>query len=158
MSSVIRNLIEYSNNNVDCIPLDVDSFKQINVDNQVCIPVQKPNIEQIVKVTSSAEITNTRVIKTPKGTSLEGVTLTGHKLIVEGVITQKVQYVADVSVQSIHTVHFDTNFITYIVLPEWFNPCSFVIASAFIEDVVAHQENCRCIYLNNTLLITADIC
>lgn len=157
MSLYKNDFIEYQNNN-ECVPIDVHGFKQINVDSRLCIPNQKPNIEQIVKISSSAVVNNTRVIKTPKGTSLEGVTLTGYKLVVEGTIEQKVQYVADVDVQSIHTAHFKTPFITYVVLPEGFNPCSFLVTSAFIEDVCAYQENCRCFYINNTLLITAEVC
>lgn len=157
MISITRDLIEYYGID-DCLPLDPKNFKQINVEDEACVPIQKPDIEQIVKVYASAEVKNTKVIKTPKGISLEGVRLTGFKLIVEGELTYKVQYVADIATQTVHTFHYTTPFMSFVVLPEDFSPTSYITVSAFIEDIYTHQIDCRCIYLNTTLLITAESC
>lgn len=157
MISVTRDLVEYYGIS-DCLSLDSNNFKQINVEDEVCLPIQKPDIEQIVKVHSSTKIKNSKVIRTPVGTSLEGVKLTGHKLIVEGELTQKIQYVADCMEQSVHTAQFTTPFISFIVLPEDFCTTSYVSVSSYIEDIYTNKLNCRCLYLNTTLLLTADIC
>lgn len=157
MASITRDLIEYSGIN-DCLPLNPRNFKQINVEDEVAMPIQKPDIEQIVKVDSNAVIKNTKVIKTPIGTSLEGLRLTGHKLLIEGLITHKIQYVANIAEQSTHTSHFTTPFIAFIVLSESFCTTSQLTASAFIEDVYVNTIDLRCIYINTTLLLTAEEC
>ena len=157
MISITRDLIEYYGID-DCLPIDPKNFKQINVEDEACVPIQKPDIEQIVKVYSNAEVKRYKVIKTPKGTSLEGVKLTGYKIIVEGEIKYKIQYVADTKSQSVHTFHYTTPFMSFVVLPEEFSPTSYLTVSAFIEDIYAHQIDCRCVYLNTTLLITAETC
>lgn len=157
MKSITRDLVEYSGID-DCLPLDVDSFKQINVDGEVCIPVEKPDMEQLCKVQASATIKNTRVIKTPKGVSLEGFKLTGHKLIIEGNIHYKVQYVALEEAQSVHLAHFDVPFMNFIVLPEGYMPSTILAPSVFVEDIYANPINERCMFINATLLLTAEVC
>lgn len=157
MKSVTRNLVEYTYDN-PCLPLQSCSFKQFNVDAKQCIPDCKPNIEQLLKVTSEVVINYTKVINTPKGKSLEGTILTGKKVIVEGTIDQRVQYIACEDVQSIHVVHFTTPFLTYVVLPENYTGCTEIVVSGFVEDVTAEVEGCRQIYLNDTLLISTEVC
>ena len=47
MSSIIRNLIEY--HGIDtCKYEEMPYFKQVNVDYAFCVPLQKPDIEQVV--------------------------------------------------------------------------------------------------------------
>lgn len=157
MISITRDLVEYYGID-DCLPLDPKNFKQINIEDETCVPIQKPDIEQIVKVYASSEIKSYKVIKTPKGTSLEGVKLTGHKLIVEGIIKYKIQYVADTKEQSVHTFHYSAPFMSFIVLPEDFSETAYVTVSSFIEDIYAYQLDCRCVYLNSTVLLTAESC
>lgn len=157
MASITRDLIEYCGIS-DCLYLDNTSFTQLNVEDEVCLPCQKPDIEQIVKVYSSAKIKNTKVIKTPKGTSLEGNKLTGYKLIVEGELIHKIQYVSDSCAQSVHAANCSIPFISFIILPEDFCPTSYINANVLIEDIYANQVDCRCMYINTTLLLNADIC
>lgn len=45
----------------------------------------------------------------------EGTCLSGRKLIIEGVLKQKVVYTAEVETQSVHSAHFDIPFISYII-------------------------------------------
>lgn len=157
MISITRDLIEYYGID-DCLPLDPKNFKQINIEDEAYVPIEKPNIEQIVKVYTTAEIKTYKAIKTPKGTSLEGVRLTGHKLILEGEIKYKIQYVADSTSQSVHTFHYTTPFMSFIILPEDFKNTTFLTVSTFIEDIYINQIDCRSTYLNTTLLITAESC
>lgn len=157
MASIVRNLIEYSGI-ADYLPEDSSTFKQINVEESLCIPKQKPDIEQIVKVICDVEIKNTRVIRTPKAISLEGQILTGWKLIIEGELNQKVEYVADVPEQSVHVAHFSVPFSSFIVLPETFKIGVPVIVNAYIEDIFIQQLNKRCMFKNVTILLNAEIC
>ena len=54
------------------------------------------------------------------GASREGQILTGWKLIIEGVLDHKIEYVADLPEQSVHSAHFRVPFSTFIILPEDF--------------------------------------
>lgn len=45
----------------------------------------------------------------------EGTCLTGRKLIVEGVLKQKIVYTAEVEDQSVHSAHFEVPFIAFII-------------------------------------------
>lgn len=157
MISITRDLIEYYGIS-NSLPISSNSFTQYNKEDELVLPVQKPDIEQIVKVYCEAKIVNTALIKTPRGKSLEGLILTGYKLLVEGEIKQKIQYVSCHSNQAIHTANFLSTFISFIVLPDTFTPSSYVTPSAFIEDISASLSSPRCIYTNITLLLNADVC
>lgn len=45
----------------------------------------------------------------------EGTCLSGRKLIVEGVLKQKIVYTAEVETQSVHSAHYEIPFISYII-------------------------------------------
>lgn len=157
MKTVYRELIEYKGIS-QCIPLEIDNFAQIVVDKELCIPDDKPNIEEVLKVYVESEIINSRIVKTPKGTSLEGVKLTGYKLMLEGKVKIRVQYIADIREQSVHSVQFAIPFIAGIVLPENFTLMSIVTTTAFVEDIFVQKLNSRRMYENVSLLLIAEIC
>lgn len=155
MGSFVSNLIEYSGI-ADNLPVNPTAFKQFSVQETMCLPAAKPDIEQIIKVMAEVVITSTRVIKTPKATSLEGQILTGYKLIVEGEVRQKVEYVADEPTQSVHAAHFNMPFSTFIILPEDFEIGTPLVVTGYIEDIFAQQIDKRCIFKNITVLVTAE--
>lgn len=158
MSSVMRNFVEIVGIDTDCIPEDITAFKQFNIEETVCVPPQKPDIEQVLRVISNVDIISTRVIKTPVGTSLEGEILTGWKVVVEGQINQLIQYVADCPDQPSHAAHFIVPFSTFIVLPEDFVIGTPLTVTPFIEDIFVEQLDSRCVFKNTTLLITVELC
>jgi len=157
MGKVERNLIEY-NGISTCKSTNIRNFRQTNIDYVFCIPTQKPNIEQVVKVWAKACVLSQKLVKTPKGTSLEGQTVTGYKLMVDGDINLKIEYVALETEQSLHTAHTTFPFCGYVVLPEDFNPNSIVSSSVAIEDIYSEQLDLRCVYNNITMMIIADVC
>ncbi len=157
MDKITRDLIEYYG--IDTCPYkDLPHFNQINTDYVFCIPDVKPDIEQIVKVFAKGCVVETEIVKTPKGTSLEGQNITGYKLLVCGDINLKVEYVACDKTQSIHSAHTIFPFCGYVVLPENVNPNAIIKASISIEDIFSEQIDCRCIYNNITMMIIADVC
>jgi hypothetical protein len=155
--TVTRDLIEYAGI-ADCLPISPRNFTQMNVEDEMFLPIQKPDIEQIAKVTAQAIIKNKKFLKTPVGTSLEGFRLTGNKVLIEGVINYKIQYVGCTEYQSLHISNFSTPFISFIILPEDFCFSSNLTLSTFIEDIYVHTLDCRGIYINTTLLLTAEEC
>lgn len=156
MIPVMRNLIQYFG--VEKCNYTLGNFKQINVDNTFCIPVVKPDIEQIVKVWSEAKICKHKIIKTPIGKSYEGQKLTGYKLVIMGEIKMKYEYVALNETQTVHTAHNNIPFCGYIVLPERFNPSTIVFPTVAIEDIHADQCGIRSIYSNVTMLLNVELC
>lgn len=157
MANIQRDLIEYSG--VDtCTIKDKKNFTQLNIEEVFCIPMEKPDIEQINKVWVKGCVSCQEVVKTPIGKSIEGQILTGYKLLVCGEINLRVQYVACEATQTVHTTNSIFPFCAYVVLPADLNPNSIIKPSIIIEDVFSDQLDDRCIYNNVTLMIIVDIC
>ena len=132
-------------------------FKQLSVQENLMIPEVKPDAEDIENVVVRIEILKTYPIKTPKAISQEKQILTGWKLIVEGVLKQKIQYVADEQRQGVHSAHYSIPFSTFLVLPEHYNCGLPVHVNACVEDVYAKLINKRKVFKNITFLISAKI-
>lgn len=156
MASIERGLIEYNGIDV-CRKNNLKNFKQVNYESTFCVPGQKPDIEQIVKVYAKTSISKSEIVKTPVGKSLEGQEVTGYKLLISGDINYKIQYVANEATQSVHTFHKCVPFCGYVVLPKNFNTGVYISPSALIEDISVEQIDCRCVYSNITLLLLVDI-
>lgn len=107
----------------------------------------------------------------------EGEILTGRKLVIEGVLRQKVVYTADVDEQSVHSAHFEIPFVAFIVPYAsfegltydptvdgfFFNPeepivpnlCENFSVEACIEDIFVYALDERTVFKNITLFLYA---
>ena len=134
-----------------------DTWTQIDIPEFLNVPCQKPDIEQLISVTTSVKIFSQKIIKTPlaEEENEEGTNLTGRKLIVEGVLRQKILYTADVPEQSVHATHFDVPFSVFIVLPEDTLLSSKYKIEPCIEDIFVCALDKRQIFKNVTLFIKA---
>lgn len=157
MASVIKGLIEYSGI-ADVFPSDPKAFKQLTVQENLTIPSVKPDVEQILRVIAEVVIEDTRVIKTPVSVSEEGQILTGYKLLIEGELVQKIEYVADEPTQSVHAAHFRIPFSTFIILPYDFTEGSQVSVVPYIEDIYVQQLDNRNLFKNVLLFLNAVVC
>lgn len=157
MANIINNLVEYAGL-ADFLPSlpSLCSFKQLTVTGTACIPQAKPDMEQIIKVIAEIVITNTRVIRTPIGKSLEGQILTGKKLIIEGLVREKLEYVAALPEQAVHAAHFELPFSTFIVLPADFVMGTPIAVASYIEDIYVKQVSSREVFKNISLLLVAE--
>lgn len=151
---------------------DIDKWTEFFLPEIVDIPVQKPDIEGVVEIQSCVEIISQRVVKTPvvNGyTDINGVyragesipnsectNLTGRKLVIEGLLKQKVIYTALVSEQSLHSANFIVPFSTFIIV-EKDTPLSqkFKIVP-YIEDIYACKLSERSVFKNTTIFIKAS--
>lgn len=122
------------------------------------IPSYKPDIEQILTVTSKVNIICQKVIETPKPTvnNNEGLKLTGKKLIVEAILRQRITYVSKTECQSVHSAHFDVPLSVFIVVPGDTELTAKFKLSTCIEDIFSCALNSRQIFKNTTLFIKAD--
>lgn len=131
------------------------AFKQFQIQEYLDIPKLKPDIEQIIGVNISAEIVSTNIISIPCSISSEGQKLTGYKMIVEGRIIQKVEYVADDCAQSVHAAEFTKYFSSYIMLDPNINCNNPYKVNCYIEDLYIKQLNKRQIFKNVMILLQA---
>lgn len=139
-------------------------WTQIFVPEVLCVPEQKPDVEELISVTSTVQIIAQRVVRTPVLTNgmiiypiqnQEGAFLTGRKLVIEGVLRQKVVYTAANAEQSVHAAHFDVPFSAFIILaPNELLTQKFKI-EACIEDIFVTRITARQIFKNVTLFIKA---
>ncbi|MBM7625130.1 DUF3794 domain-containing protein [Sporohalobacter salinus] len=143
----------------ECFPelCEHDSWTQLSIPETLTIPEQKPDIEQVNKVAIKVEIISQRVVRTPVscGCSIDGNNLTGRKLIIEGVLNQKVFYVADVDEQSVHAAHFKVPFSTFIVIPCDTTKYSKFRIDPYVEDVFVRLEDKRTLFKNVALFLHA---
>ncbi len=130
----------------------------------LCIPPQKPDIEQLISISSQAEIISQRVVITPikprdhypdrPAQNQEGTMLTGRKLIIEGVLRQKIVYAA-LPDQSVHSVNLDVPFSTFIILAPHDQLTRQFKIDHCIEDIFVTDITPRKIFKNVTLVIRA---
>lgn len=153
--------------------LGSDKWVQLFVSKIVDIPAQKPPAEGIVSVSACVEIISQRVIKTPtvtgytdtSGTFIPGDAianaecshLTGRKLIIEGLITQKVIYTALEEEQPLHSATFVIPFSTFIVVDADTALSKNFRVQPYLEDVFTCMLSENSFFVNDTLFIKASI-
>lgn len=153
-------------------PVTTNMWTEFFLPEIIDIPEVKPDMEGIVEVSSCIEIMSQRVIKTPivngyrtdtgvtvPGETIsnsEGTNLTGRKLIIEGLLTQKVIYTAAVDEQSIHSAHFSMPFSTFIIVPADTTLNQKFRITPYIEDIYACRLSERSVFKNTTIFIKAS--
>jgi hypothetical protein len=133
-------------------------FKQISVEGNLIIPEVKPDIEEVINVFVDAEILYKNIIRTSKGESFEGKTLTGYKLFIMGFLNQQVEYIGHNRNQSVHVAHFRVPFSTYVILPSNYCELFPVSIEIIIEDIFHFMINKREIFENITFMLYARSC
>lgn len=140
---------------------DLGQWTQISVPEILQLPCAKPDIETLDTILIDVKIKSAKVIRTPAGecgcpvVNSEGLRLTGRKLVIDGILQQKIVYTAALCDQPVHFVHFSVPFSAYIILA-----CDTCLDQKFfietcVEDVFALDFNCREIFKNVTLFIQA---
>ncbi|WP_343338685.1 hypothetical protein TPELB_08900 [Terrisporobacter petrolearius] len=133
------------------------SFKQTFMNKILQIPDVKPDIENIVDVDAKFICTNSKIIDTPIGTSQEGQSLTGKKLVINGKLCVTVIYVAEVETQTVHTAHFELCACEYIVIPDNEDLDCNINPDIYIEDIFFEQMNSRQLFINIAYLVESGI-
>ena len=171
MSNVVRKGVEGIGISPSLPKLCSNSyFTEVAIPETVTIPDVKPNMEELLSVMVDAKIVSLRIIKTPKGTSQEGQTLSGRKLSIELQLNQKIKYIADEPTQSVHAAHFQYNVNSiWVVVPEKLMykghevPIETLllqgklIVTPYIEDIYGEQLDKRTVFKNITILINVVV-
>lgn len=135
------------------------AWTQISVLEVFKLPANKPDIATLEKVFVEVQIISTRIVNTPIGPcptkeNLEGTRLTGKKLVIEGVLKEKIVYTAARADHPVFTAHFDAPFSAFIVLAPNADLKELCV-EACIEDVFAIPFNPREVFKNVTLFLQA---
>lgn len=160
MANIVRDLIEIAGI-ADVFPSSPKAFTEISVTENLKIPDQKPEAEQLLKVMAEASVLSKRIVQTPVGKSSSGLISTGAKLIVELNIREKIVYVASEPSQSVHAFENEKIVSSYIVLPKILLPLTpglpdVITVEAFIEDIFVKLTDKRNIFKNITIFLNAS--
>lgn len=136
----------------------------------VDLPDWYPYMDSILEVRSCIDISYQKVIETPmvkgykltNGTSVSGDTignnectnLTGKKLIIEGILTEKIIYTGE-DTSTVHTVNYLTPFSTFIIVAPDTTLAQEFIITPYIEDIFVSKLSANSIFKNTTIFIRA---
>lgn len=153
-------------------PSDADKWTEFSIPQIFDIPTQNPDIEGIVEISSAIEIISQRVVKTPivigynapdstyipgeDISNAESTNLTGRKLIVEGILRQKIIYTAEVDEQSIHSANFDVPFSAFIIIDKDTPLSQKFRITPYIEDIFVSKLSQNSVFENTTIFIKAS--
>ena len=137
------------------VPVICNAFKTEHSQTILTLPGEKPDIKKINSVSSSANVRKKYFFKSPGGISCEGQMLSGQNLSVKSKINHQVEYIASDSESQIHLANHAVFFSSCIVLGKDDNPKSEYRLSSYIEDMFVYQIDCRKIYMDIFLVITA---
>ncbi len=141
-------------------------FKEEDICEVLCLPPQKPNIENLLDILVLPEVKDIKIIETIEGTSEEGQNLTGVKLNIELKIKEKITYVANDLCQSVHSAHFEDLKSFFVILPKKINDrdvCDLVNSGRinvipYVESVYGRMIDERTIHKCILIFIDVKIC
>lgn len=146
-----------SNKSSTRLGIDLSTFKQITINENLSISPFKPAIHEINELDVELIIDDYYEVKTPKGISSDGQILTGNKLIIKGSIQVVLQYIAEDEDEKICIEIYKIPFSTFIILPENYEVGSNITIETIIEDVEYKIIDCFSIYTNITFVINGNI-
>lgn len=147
-------------------------YFQTNLWTQFSLPVyveiscNNPDIESIMNIHLYTEIISQRVIRTPtitKNGCSNYITgnnkcnqLTGKKLIIEGILKQKIIYTAAITDKNLYSDYFLIPFSTFIMLPHNTPVTQKFKIDVLIENGLISRVSERSIFGNTYLFIKAN--
>ena len=142
----------------ELVSLESSIWKEITISERLKIPHQKPDIEQLTKVIVEAKIINQRLIETPTAPAPnpEGKLITGKKMIIEGLLKEKIIYVAECSEQSLHAAHFKVPFSVFLVAPANAESEEEFEVKVFIEDIFIKVLSPREVFKNTVVFFSLE--
>lgn len=158
MTSYLNNLTEYNiKEGSKCVPNNVNTFKQVSYEYKFQIPCGCPEASTIEKVTGSTEVKSTHLIKTPKGTSVDGQKLTGYKAVTVGTLNAMVQYDSCNNEDGLQVANYLIPFSVPIVVPEFYSEYSNILSTVNIEYLNAELIDSKNIYISVAMLVVVEV-
>ncbi|MGL4798622.1 MAG: hypothetical protein ACRCWY_04365 [Cellulosilyticaceae bacterium] len=144
------------------LPPTVMYFQEDCFLEDMIIPSQKPDIDDILDITAGCEVIDYNLIDTLTGVSYEGQQLTGEKLVVSVLFKLQVKYVGEACTQTIHAAHSNEMMKNvFVVLPPEVGGqrvCDLIRRNKFsincyIEDFYAKKKDSRTLSAYMTYLV-----
>ena len=97
----------------------INYWNQISLSKIFTLPLDKPDIIQILSVSSKFKLIDKKFISTPKSNdnNLNNLSLTGKKLIVNGLLCQRMEYISKTENQEVISIDIIIPISSYIMLP-----------------------------------------
>lgn len=161
MNKIVKNLVE-GIGIATTFPSDPKYFTQVAIPETLCIPMPKPDMEQLLSVAVDPVIESVKLVDTPVAISNEGQNLSGCKLVIELRLREKVKYVADEPTQTVHAAHFENVLKSiFIVVPCEVEGVAMkkllekkkVVVTPYVEDIFAEMIDKRTIFKNITVFV-----
>lgn len=140
MNGYKSDLIEYKGV-ADYIPKSIKSKKDFGIEEVIKINDTNKNIEEILRVTVKGICEDIRKIETPRAVSVDGIRLTGKKLLVNSIFIIRIEYIDKKFKNKIYLIKTKTNYLTSVVLEEEEALKRKNIATIFIEEILAKKIN-----------------
>ena len=93
-------------------------FKTMNINGEIEISESDPKILEVSNLIINPSILSYYPIETIKNRSYDNQILTGKKMIIEGIVEEKIEYIVDDEFSALYFIEKITPFSTFIVMPE----------------------------------------
>lgn len=140
MNEYKSDLIDYKGVS-DYIPNSIKSKKEFSIEEIIKIQDENKSIDEIVKVSVSGICEETRKIITPRAISIDGIKLTGSKLLVYSLFNIRVEYIDESIKKRIYSIKKSINYPQSVILEEDAAIKRKNIATIFIEEILAKKIN-----------------
>ena len=137
MNGYKKDLIEYKGV-ADYIPKSIKSKKEFSIEEIITI---NKDIEEVLKVSVNGVCEDTRKIKTPKAISIDGIRLTGRKLLVNSNFSIRIEYIEINFKNKVYLIKRKINYLTSIILEDEDAIKRKNIVTIFIEEILARKIN-----------------
>ncbi len=155
--SIDTSFMEYKGiNSPTCGFEDVITFKEFSTSEMLELPFDISNINSFLNTSVDVNILDEKIFKTPLGTSVEGQSLTGLKLGVEGEIKTVITYISNVDNQSINALNYRSKFYISTPIPDdLIEPISLGV-NVYVESINVQKLGNQMLSENLVLLLTVE--
>ena len=169
MLSLEKKSLILSNFNKTCVvPGNTLGSNQITVTEKLIIPEVKPDIEQVNQVITNAKVTDTKIVSIKDFRCHQ----LSFKVIIKGVLKEKIIYTACKKDQPVHSAEFTNPFYGFVLLDFdlkckercWDPDISLILANLLkanvcVEDVTVDKVSSRELskYVTLLLIVTGNI-
>lgn len=133
------------------LPLNI--FKHINISDEITLD---ENTDKILSVVSHCDIIEKSLVKTPKGQSYDGSILSGLSLIINGIITTKVEYTCLIENNDYITYIFKTHFSTDLIIPYYLTSCN-ILLETLLDNINCIKTYNSKVFFNYDIIINCNV-
>jgi hypothetical protein len=150
-----KNLIEYIGLS-NYLPTNLKVFKKATTSKVLNLPIYKAKIKQITKVSVDIQIIDTLLIDTVSGQSLDGLILTGKKLICYATVNYRIHYVSTEKIQTIQLCLIKVPLVESIIVKSSSREECNITTSIFIDDILCQTISDDKLFLYSSFIISCD--